>query len=488
MADDTIVAPATAPGESAVAVVRVSGPAALALAARHFRGSRSPEATPSHHILYGRFVDSDGAPVDSVLLSVFRAPHSYTGEDVVEISSHGGAVIPGGILDALVRSGGRPARPGEFTERAFRNGKLDLAQAESVAGLVRARSESAARAARATLGGAVSRRVARLDAALVELLAEVEARIDFPADASEPLDGTALAARCGSVAAEIEPWLEGVPSARRRESGVSVVLAGPPNVGKSSLLNALVGFDRAIVSATPGTTRDTVESAVWLDGIEVRLTDTAGIRASDDPVERLGIARAESALEATDLAVVVLDRSDPEASVGALGRRVPEPAERRAPELAERAAPVVVAWNKADLARSSGGNGSGRAKKHAETPARSWAGTVLEDRSIVAEVETVAIEPGGAATLRDALRACLPMLLGAAAGEEAPATSARQEALLAEALESIRRARAALLDDASYDLIAVDLTDARRALGEIVGRGVDQDVIAAIFSRFCIGK
>ena len=481
MADDTIVAPATAPGESAVAIVRVSGAAALALAARHFRGSRSPEATPSHHILYGRFVDSDGAAVDSVLLFVFRAPHSYTGEDVVEISSHGGVVIPGAILDALVRSGGRPARPGEFTERAFRNGKLDLAQAESVAGLVRARSESAARAARATLGGAVSRRVARLDSALVELLAEVEARIDFPADASEPLDGAVLAARCGSAAAEIEAWLEGVPSARRRESGVSVVLAGPPNVGKSSLLNALVGFDRAIVSATPGTTRDTVESAVWLDGIEVRLTDTAGIRPSDDPVERLGIARAESALEATDLAVVVLDRSDPEASVGAL--------EPRAPDLAARSAsPVVVAWNKADLARSDGGNGLARAKKDAEASARSWAGTVLEGRSILAEVETVAIEPGGAAPLRDALRSCLPMLLGGAAGEEAPATSARQEALLADALESIRRARTALLDDASYDLIAVDLTDARRALGEIVGRGVDQAVIAAIFSRFCIGK
>ena len=195
MADDTIVAPATAPGEAAVALVRLSGPRALQLAGRHFRGKRSPEATPSHRILHGRFVDGLGAPVDTVLLSVFRAPHSYTGEDVVEISSHGGAVVPGAILDALIGSGARPARPGEFTERAFRNGKLDLAQAEAVAGLVRARSDSAARAARATLGGALSRRVERLDAALVPLLAEVEARIDFPADTGEPLDGPALSAR-----------------------------------------------------------------------------------------------------------------------------------------------------------------------------------------------------------------------------------------------------------------------------------------------------
>jgi tRNA modification GTPase len=462
---DTIVAPATAPGEAAVAMVRVSGPGALALSARHFRGSRSPEATPSHRILYGRFVDGRGDPVDAVLVSIFKAPHSYTGEDVVEFSSHGGGVIPGAILDALIRSGARPARPGEFTERAFRNGKLDLAQAEAVATLVRARSESAARAARATLGGALTRRVARLDGTLVALLAEVEARIDFPSDAGEPLDSQALARRGGAIAAEIEDWLAGLPSARRRESGVSVVLAGPPNVGKSSLMNALVGFERAIVSEIPGTTRDTVESSIWIDGVEVRLTDTAGLRASDDPIERLGIERTESALTRTDLAVVVLDRSDPEASVGALR------------DGGAAARPVVVAWNKADLAR-----------RDAPKPAARWAGTPLEGRHVLAEVETVAIAPAGAAPLRDALRASLPAILGGVAGDEAPATSARQEALLAEAVAALRRAEAALLADESYDLVAVDLTDARRALGEMVGRGVDQDVIAAIFARFCIGK
>jgi tRNA modification GTPase len=169
--EDTIVARATAPGESAIALIRLSGPGALPIAARHLRGKRSPERAPSHHILFGTFVDAAGAAIDSVLVSVFRAPRSYTGEDVAEISSHGGAAIPGAIFDALVASGARPARPGEFTERAYRNGKLDLAQAESVALLIRARSESAARAARATLDGDLSRRIARLDAALVPLLA-----------------------------------------------------------------------------------------------------------------------------------------------------------------------------------------------------------------------------------------------------------------------------------------------------------------------------
>ncbi|HYJ34311.1 MAG TPA: tRNA uridine-5-carboxymethylaminomethyl(34) synthesis GTPase MnmE, partial [Candidatus Binatia bacterium] len=393
MADDpgdTIVAPATAPGEAAVALIRVSGPAAPALAARHFRGNRSPLEAPSHHILFGQFVDGRGDPVDTVLVSIFRAPRSYTGEDLVEISSHGGAVVPGAILDALIRSGARPARPGEFTERAFRNGKLDLAQAEGVAALVRSRSELAARAANATLGGALSRRVDRLDGALVALLAEVEARIDFPADAGEPMDAPALAGRCGALAAEIGEWLEGVPGSRRRESGVSVVLAGPPNVGKSSLLNALVGYDRAIVSAIPGTTRDTVESSIWIDGVELRLTDTAGLRESQDPVERLGVERTVSALERTDLAVVVLDRSDPESSVSALGSS------------GSASRPVVVAWNKADLPR--GADRRVIAAGDRVTEGGRWAGTPLEGRTVLAEVETVAIAPAGAASLRNALR------------------------------------------------------------------------------------
>jgi tRNA modification GTPase len=493
VADDTIVAPATAPGESAVAVVRLSGALALALAARHFRGKRSPEETPSHRILFGAFHDASGAPVDSVLLSVFRAPHSYTGEDVVEISSHGGIAVPAAILEAFVRSGARPARPGEFTERAFRNGKLDLAQAEAVAALVRARSDAAARAATSALSGGLSRRVARLETALVPLLAEVEARIDFPADASEPMDGRALSARCGEIAAEVRAWREALPGARRREAGLAVVLAGPPNVGKSSLLNALAGHERAIVNESPGTTRDTVECSIWLDGVELRLVDTAGMRGSPDPIERLGMERATRALESSDLAVIVLDRSAPGASVEALswgGGGSEGPGAREGGLAGALAAPVLIAWNKADLVRAGGrarGGAGGRGGPEALRPS-GWAGTSLAGARVLAEVETVAIEPAGADPLRAALREALPSVLGDRAGEEMPAASARHEALLEAAESALRRAEAALLADDSYDVIAVDLTDARRALGEIVGRGVDQEVVAAIFSRFCIGK
>jgi tRNA modification GTPase len=455
--NDTIVAPATAPGESAIAVVRMSGPRALSIAADRFLGKRSPERSESHRILFGALLGADGTPLDTVLLSVFRAPRSYTGEDVVEISCHGGAVIPNAIFESLVTAGARPAHPGEFTERAYRNGKLDLAQAEAVAALVRSRSERAARAAEAALGGALSRRVLELDRSLVPLLAEVEARIDFPADVDEAWDGVALATRCASVAAPLRDWLTHLPDARRREQGVRVALVGRPNVGKSSLLNALVGFERAIVSEVPGTTRDTVEESIWLDGVEIRLCDAAGVREPTDRLGQLGLERTSDAARRADLAVLVLDRTDPHetedrAALAMIGER-----------------PVVVAWNKADLAGAGGNARVPRAQ-------------------LLAEVSTVAVRPGGAESLRDALRSSLPRLSGAVPGDELPTTSARQEALLGRAVEALGRAETGLREDASYDLIAVDLTDARRALGEIVGRGVDQDVIASIFSQFCIGK
>ena len=460
MSNDTIVALATAPGESALAIARLSGPDALAIASRCFRGRVSPEASASHRILFGSFLGADGAVLDTVLASIFRAPRSYTGEDVVEFSCHGGASIPAAILDELVRLGARAARPGEFTERAFRNGKLDLAQAESVAALIRARSERSIRAARSALGGALSRRIAAIDAELVSLLVEVEARIDFPGDIDEAMDVAALSARCASLAALVRDWVRRSPGTRRLQEGLRAALVGRPNVGKSSLLNALVGYERAIVTEHPGTTRDTVEETIAVNGVELRLIDTAGIRGSRDPMERAGVERARRAVDACDLAVLVLDRSEGlHPDDGTLASHLP-------------ASPLILAWNKADLPRR-------RASEAVRPGGRT---------DIVAEVETVAIRPGGAEPLLDAIRDAIPGILGTNAGDEVATTSARQEGHLAEALGALERAEAGLRACATYDLVAVDLADARRAIGEIVGRGVDDAVVAAIFSRFCIGK
>ncbi|MEK7348283.1 MAG: tRNA uridine-5-carboxymethylaminomethyl(34) synthesis GTPase MnmE, partial [Candidatus Eisenbacteria bacterium] len=353
---DTIVAIATAPGDAAIAVTRLSGPDAVAIAARCFRGARDPLESGSHRILFGSFVagadaggrmaTSTGAmgaaatPLDTVLLSIFRSPHSYTGEDVVEISSHGGPAVPRVILETLIGAGARPARPGEFTERAYRNGKLDLAQAEAVASIVRARSERSLRAAHATLGGDLSRRIEALDAELVGLLAEVESRIDFPGDVRESADVAAFAARCDAAAAALREWIARLPSARRREEGVRVAILGAPNVGKSSLLNALLGYDRAIVDESPGTTRDTIEASIWLDGMEIRLTDTAGLRQATDPVERLGVERTERAAAAADITILVRDCTRPDAGAAESERL-----------MGATKGTVIVAWNKSDLER-----------------------------------------------------------------------------------------------------------------------------------------
>ncbi|HEU4724516.1 MAG TPA: tRNA uridine-5-carboxymethylaminomethyl(34) synthesis GTPase MnmE [Candidatus Eisenbacteria bacterium] len=480
---DTIVAIATASGDAAIAITRLSGPDAVAIAARCFRGARDPARCGTHRILFGRFVVGD-APLDTVLLSVFRAPHSYTGEDVVEISSHGGPAVPRAIFEGLIAAGARAARPGEFTERAYRNGKLDLAQAEAVASIVRARSERSLRAAHATLGGDLTRRIEALDAELISISAEVESRLDFPGDVREAAEVAALGARCEARAAEIREWVERLPAARRREEGVRVALIGAPNVGKSSLLNALVGYDRAIVNESPGTTRDTVEASIWLDGVEIRLSDTAGMRETGDPVERLGVERSERAAAAADLTLVVRDCSAPEAGA----------------ELCERwivkaVGPVIEVWNKSDLGRPGAGVRGGRVGgvavgTGAGGPAGATAAAAVATPAKVI-VETVAIQPGGVDALIAATRAALPSLLGDLPGEELPATSARQERLLRDAASALERAAAQLrapIGDVAYDLAAVDLTEARRALGEMVGRGVDDAVVAAIFSRFCIGK
>ncbi len=281
----------------------------------------------------------------------------------------------------------------------------------------------------------------------------------------------ALAARSGAAALALREWISRLPSARRREEGVRVAIVGAPNVGKSSLLNALLGYDRAIVNEVPGTTRDTIEASIWLDGTEIRLTDTAGLHAATDPVERLGVERSERAAAMADLSIVVRDCTRPDAGAAESERL-----------RATASGPVIVAWNKRDLGP----------RPVAPLPTAAAAGAAAAAVAAVAEVETVALRAGGVDALVAAIRAALPRVLGENAAAELPATSLRQEALLIEAAAALERASDQLSasdpGNVAYDLSAVDLTEARRALGEMVGRGVDDAVVTAIFARFCIGK
>ncbi|MCK9589553.1 MAG: tRNA uridine-5-carboxymethylaminomethyl(34) synthesis GTPase MnmE, partial [Terrimicrobiaceae bacterium] len=300
----TIAAVSTPPGEGAVALIRISGPDAAAILGRIFHpGNPVPRrATP------GRIVE-DGVTVDQVLVTVFQAPASYTGEDMVEIGCHGGILLAAHVLEVVLRQGARAAGPGEFTQRAFLNGKLDLTQAEAVMDLISAKTPPAMRAAAEQLQGRLGGEVSGIRAGILETVAHLEAWIDFPEEGIDPATGTLLLEKISSVIARIESLLSTAESGRVLREGVRAAIVGRPNVGKSSLLNRLLGMERAIVSPIPGTTRDTIEESVCLRGILFRLTDTAGLRETGDPVEREGVDRALQTIDRADLVLHVLDAS-----------------------------------------------------------------------------------------------------------------------------------------------------------------------------------
>src|ERR1700734_3520158 len=306
--DDTIAAISTAVGEGAIAVLRVSGPEAVNLIARIFRGSTAPEKMEPRRSYFGEIYDVTGV-VDQVLLTIFRRPQSYTGEDLIEVSCHGGILVTRKILALLLNAGARSAEPGEFTQRAFLNGKMDLTQAEAVVDLIRAQTELALRAANEQLAGHLGRELAKLQDQLLTTLAHIEAYIDFPDEGISPETGKMLFDRLEETGISLSRLVATADQGRILRHGLRTVIYGEPNVGKSSLLNLLLGYDRAIVSETPGTTRDTIEETINVRDIPVRLVDTAGKRSSEDSVEKEGIRRTELQLAQADLVLKVVDAS-----------------------------------------------------------------------------------------------------------------------------------------------------------------------------------
>jgi tRNA modification GTPase len=441
---DTIVAIATPPGAGGVGVVRLSGPRS-----RDIAESICAHRLAVRHAHYVRFLDADDEAIDDGLALYFAAPASYTGEEVVELQAHGSPVVLQQLVARCCALGARMARPGEFSERAWLNGKLDLAQAEAVADLIAAGDARAARAARRALDGVVSRQVDALAADLLALRVHVEAAIDFADESIETLGGPLLRQRLAAVDAALATLLRQAERGQKLRDGVHAVIVGPPNAGKSSLLNALAGSDRAIVTDIAGTTRDLLRETIHLDGVDLTLVDTAGLRSGGDAIEREGMRRARDELQRADLAIVVLDARDPAAGHGAVAEAI--------------AAVPRRLWlhNKADLLAAEPVVGA----DHVLVSARTGAGLDV----LHARLRALSLDEGGDA------------------GDGAFTARARHVEALRRAAAEVARARAEL-DREILELAAEALRLAHDALGEITGRIAPDDLLGHIFSSFCIGK
>ncbi len=449
MRSDTIAAIASATGESAIALIRISGPDALSCLAKVWRGVNPASARPrSLHL--GRIAASDGTALDQVLFARFPRPMSYTGEDMVEISCHGGTLVTRAVFDRLMEAGCRPAGPGEFTQRAFLNGKIDLTQAEAVMDLIQARTRLALRAANDQLAGGLRDAVEKIRTGLVSLLAHIEAWIDFPEEDISPETLQDLTGRTRGLCAAVATLLDSAEQGRVLREGARVVICGAANAGKSSLLNLLLGFDRAIVSASPGTTRDTIEEVINFGGIPLRLIDTAGLRNASDPVEQEGIRRTAAEILRADVIIEILD-----------GSMAPEDAPAPLPPGFDGSRLRLL--NKADLGLHPG---------HAQT----------RDA-----IPFSCLRQEGIDALQAALREHL--LSGDVPGTGVLlAINARHQHCLQSASTGLERVLEGMQQDLAWELIALECREALDAVGEVVGKTDIEEILGEIFSRFCIGK
>ena len=480
--NDTIAAVATPFGEGAISLLRVSGPHAVEVVGRvcRTRGVHPLATLPVRTQFRAQIfsldvsssVPSPNAPaLDDVLLTIFRAPASYTGEDVVELTCHGGILLTRRVLEALLAAGARPARPGEFTERAFLHGKLDLTQAEAVMDLISAQTDLALKSASEQLAGRLGERITALRADLLGLVAHLEAFIDFPDEDIDPDTGAGFLQRCDDTLAALDALLATADQGRILREGVRTVIFGEPNVGKSSLLNALLGHDRAIVSPTPGTTRDTIEEFVNVRGLPLRLIDTAGLRAeAADELERAGMSRTRASLAHADLALHVVDGSRENAECGMRN------AELAGNEMTAEASILVL--NKSDL----GIHPSWRIDEAAASAIPAFR---IPHSAFRIPISCRTGE--GIDTLADAIYARVT------GGEIAwnpgtAAINARHQDCLRRARASLETARAALVRAEPPEIVALDLRAALETVGEVIGGTGTEEILGHIFSRFCIGK
>lgn len=453
---DTIAAIGTPPGEGGLCVVRMSGPDAFPIADKVFGGTVRPSACGTHTIHHGHVVDpANRERVDEILMSVFRSPRTYTREDLIEFSGHGGMVPGARILDVLIRSGARLAEPGEFTKRAFLNGRIDLLQAEAVGELIRARTDACARAALRQLDGTCSQQIDEFRLDLIQIIALIEVTLDFTEEGIPDMEPGTFLEQLRPVRDALDRLIRSSQETRVLRDGIRIALLGKPNVGKSSLLNMVTSRDRAIVHPESGTTRDTIEESMDIRGMPVVFVDTAGIRNTTNKIEQQGVTRSQKELELSDIALVVFDASSP-----------PDEDDRRlVAQLSGRSGVFIL--NKCDL-------DSYNPDSYAElTAGGRW-------------VRTSAIKGEG---LENLLEAILEIARFNPDGfEPGLVVNVRQGLLLDRAKESLGRGIGALEEGLGAEMAAVDLRECVHQLGVLVGKEIGDAVLDHVFSRFCIGK
>lgn len=455
--EETIAAISTPVGSGGIAVIRISGSEALKTADRVFKGKRPLADVPTHTVHYGFAVNGSGERIDEVLATVMRAPNSFTREDVVEISTHGGSVASRRVLDALIRAGARMAEPGEFTKRAFLNGRIDLSQAEAVIDIINAKNTASQRSALSQLGGSLSREITDSRKTLVSLAARMQVLIDYPDEDLDDITTDEIGEIAAETAKRLRRLSDTADSGRLIRDGIRCAIAGKPNVGKSSLMNRLSGEDRAIVTDIAGTTRDVIEESVSLDGIPLVLIDTAGIHDTEDTVEKIGVERSRKSIEAADLVLVMLDSQsgfdDEDAEV------------IRASEDAKR----IILVNKSDLGGAA------------------YMDKVRSAANGAPVIEISAVTGDGIDELTERIREIYHLDF-AADGSSAVITNMRHKTALIKAESALTRAAEAIAAGMPSDIASIDINEAIDALGEITGETVSDSVVTEIFHNFCVGK
>lgn len=450
---DTIAAVSTGMQVSAIGILRLSGDKAINIVDKLFipRSDKKMSESEDRKLVFGSLCDLDGQTLDICLCTISRAPHSYTGENTAEIQCHGSPAVLRAALDAVFALGARQALPGEFTKRAFLNGRMDLTSAEAVADIIDAETAEAAKNAAGQLGGAIGRRIDKIYDFLTDLSSHYHAVLDYPDEDIEDFTLVAYKAELHAAIAELKRLADSYSGGKLLHGGIPAAIIGRPNAGKSSLLNAVLGYDRAIVTNIPGTTRDTIEEKLRLGGVLLRLTDTAGLRETDDEIERLGVMRSHEAMENAELVIAVIDGS---------GEVTAE--DEEIIRCAEKAPHAVVAVSKSDLGKIA----------------------VLPETTLPV-VELSSMTGEGLEKLAEVIKALFPMP-DAPAGEIL--TNARQAEAVDRALAALTAAYDALLQGCTPDIVLTEAEGAMSALGELSGKTVREDVTNRIFERFCVGK